>query len=369
MFSELDNGIANLQAAKDKLAIYRQAVLKKAFEGELTQEWRSRQTNLPTADQLLEQIKTEREAHYQQQLRTWQQSVIEWDAQGRKGKKPTKPKKWKELSLISELELVKLSSLPENWIYTKQGQLIEEPKYGTSKKCSYDIRDRAVLRIPNISNGRIDSSDLKYAEFSEDEMSAYRLLANDILTIRSNGSVDLVGKCAQVSLQDVNFLYAGYLIRIRPFQKSVNSKYLLHCLSSIDLRIQIESKAKSTSGVNNINSGELSSLIIPICSLAEQQQIVQEIESRLSVCDKLGESIDESLQKAEALRQSILKRAFAGRLLTEVELAACRQEPDWEPAEKLLQRIKGEKAAPVDTAPVDTAPVDTVPTTGNLFEQ
>ena len=70
LFSELDNGIANLQAAKDKLAIYRQAVLKKAFEGELTQAWRAQQTDLPTADELLEQIKTERQAHYQQQLRT-----------------------------------------------------------------------------------------------------------------------------------------------------------------------------------------------------------------------------------------------------------------------------------------------------------
>ena len=103
----------------------------------------------------------------------------------------------------------------------------------------------------------------------------------------------------------------------------------------------------------HLNIGDIKKLRFPICSFEEQNQIVQEIESRLSVCDKLGESIDESLQKAEALRQSILKRAFAGQLLTAAELTACRQEPDWEPAEKLLQRIKGEKA---------------VPTTGNLFE-
>src|SRR5690606_12043616 len=50
LFSELNNGIANLKAAKDKLEIYRQAVLKKAFEGELTKEWREQQSNLPTAD-------------------------------------------------------------------------------------------------------------------------------------------------------------------------------------------------------------------------------------------------------------------------------------------------------------------------------
>ncbi len=89
-----------------------------------------------------------------------------------------------------------------------------------------------------------------------------------------------------------------------------------------------------------INTTQLKSINIPICCLEEQHQIVQEIESRLSVCDKLAESINESLQKAEALRQSILKKAFAGQLLTEAELAACRKEPDWEPAEQLLQRIQ-----------------------------
>ena len=75
-------------------------------------------------------------------------------------------------------------------------------------------------------------------------------------------------------------------------------------------------------------------------NLTEQKQIVQEIETRLSVCDKLNESIDQSLEKAQALRQSILKKAFEGKLLSEGELQNCRQQPDWEPAAKLLEKIK-----------------------------
>ena len=82
---------------------------------------------------------------------------------------------------------------------------------------------------------------------------------------------------------------------------------------------------------------------VPVAPVREQTQIVEAIETRLSVCDKLSESIDQSLEKAEALRQSILKKAFSGKLLTETELEACRKEPDWEPAEKLLERIKKEK--------------------------
>jgi len=81
---------------------------------------------------------------------------------------------------------------------------------------------------------------------------------------------------------------------------------------------------------------------IPLLSPSEQQQIVQEIEERLSVCDKMEETIGQSLQKAESLRQSILKKAFAGKLLTKTELEEVRKAPDWEPAEKLLQRIKNE---------------------------
>ena len=79
---------------------------------------------------------------------------------------------------------------------------------------------------------------------------------------------------------------------------------------------------------------------IPIPSLEEQIQIVQEIETRLSVCDKLNESTDQSLEKAQALRQSILKKAFEGKLLSQDELQTCRQQPDWEPAAKLLERVK-----------------------------
>lgn len=85
----------------------------------------------------------------------------------------------------------------------------------------------------------------------------------------------------------------------------------------------------------------------------EQEKIVQEIESRLSVCDKLEENIEQPLHQAEALRQSILKKAFEGRLLTEAELEEVRKSPDWEPAEKLLEKIRSEKSKTVDKIPVE----------------
>ncbi len=112
------------------------------------------------------------------------------------------------------------------------------------------------------------------------------------------------------------------------------------------------SKTKELRGYNqgaaqpNLNTGIIGAMVIPIGPLNDMKKTVQAIESRLSVCDKLSESIDQSLDKSEALRQSILKKAFEGKLLKESELEACRKENDWEPAEKLLERIKKDKVKP-----------------------
>ena len=93
----------------------------------------------------------------------------------------------------------------------------------------------------------------------------------------------------------------------------------------------------------NINLTTLEKLVVPFCTKKEQHQIVREIESRLSVCDKVEQNITEALDKSEALRQSILKKAFEGKLLSPAEIEACRQEADYVPASVLLERIKKEK--------------------------
>ncbi|NLW05649.1 MAG: hypothetical protein GX029_10560, partial [Pseudomonadaceae bacterium] len=93
LFSELDSGIASLKTAQEQLKIYRQALLKHAFEGKLTEQWRKDNADqLETPEQLLARIQTERETRYQQQLKEWKQAVKDWEAKGKDGKKPTKPK-------------------------------------------------------------------------------------------------------------------------------------------------------------------------------------------------------------------------------------------------------------------------------------
>lgn len=199
------------------------------------------------------------------------------------------------------------------------GDAIEKPRYGTSKKCDYlrTANSTAVLRIPNIDtkNGRVDSSDLKYAEFNEKELEQLSLKNGDILIIRSNGSISLVGSSAIIRKCDTDKTYAGYLMRLRILNKEkLLPQYLLYYLSSPDARRYIESVAKSTSGVNNINSQEISKLCVPLSSIEKQEKTVAEIEMKLSVYHEIEKSVDTVLVQADAMRQSILKQAFEGAM-------------------------------------------------------
>jgi type I restriction enzyme S subunit len=94
----------------------------------------------------------------------------------------------------------------------------------------------------------------------------------------------------------------------------------------------------------NLNTDIIADITLPLCSRTEQLGIVQEIESRLSVCDKIEQTIEDSLKKAEALRQSILKKAFAGKLTKDWRKKHPELIAGENSAEKLLEKIKAEKA-------------------------
>jgi len=120
-----------------------------------------------------------------------------------------------------------------------------------------------------------------------------------------------------------------------PRSNLVNMKFMFYCM-------QVNQVRNDTHKRYWISVYAKRKIFIP--SPKEQTQIVQEIESRLSVCDKMEQSITESIEKAEALRQSILKKAFEGKLLSKAEIELCKKETDYEPASELLKKIKAEKA-------------------------
>jgi type I restriction enzyme S subunit len=334
LFSELDKGIEHLKKAQAQLKVYRQAVLKAAFEGKLTEVWRSSfaKATADDADQLLEQIQSARQDHYEQQLTEWNTAVSEWEAGGKDGRKPGKPRKPKEYPPLTEAELGELPGLPEGWKWVRLGNLSTGVEYGSSKKSS-ETGKIPVIRMGNMQEGKIDWDDLVYTSDSE-EIEKYLLMKGDVLFNRTN-SPELVGKTV-VYLGEQPAIFAGYLIRVNHFPEAIDSKLLNYFLNSYLAKNQ-GNKVK-TDGVNqsNINGQKLSNYPIPLSTVIEQHQIVQEIESRLSVCDHLEQEIEKALQQSEALRQSILKKAFEGKLVP--------QDPNDEPATVLLERIKAERA-------------------------
>lgn len=331
LFEEIDRGVDSLRAAKNGVSLYRQSLLKSAFGGCLTADWRAQNPDkLESQDALLDRIRKERESRYQAALEEWNQADAEWRKGGKNGKRPRKPKRPRAIPIRPT------NICPHGWMTVPLGLTIVDPIYGTSKKCGYGLGATGVLRIPNIGLGYIDPRDLKSATFDEKESAKFSLQEGDVLIIRSNGSLSIVGKPAIVLRQHAAYLFAGYIIRIRPISGSILPKYLLYLMMEPNVRVQIETKAKSTSGVNNISAKELQELNVPICSPAEQAELVRLLDTRLEAAELLDREIDASLARADALRQSILKKAFAGQLVP--------QDPDDEPAAALLERIQAGRA-------------------------
>ena len=220
----------------------------------------------------------------------------------------------------------------ESWEDQVLGNLLSDLRYGTAQKCTYDDCGKPVLRIPNILEGSISHDDLKYAEFDQAEVEKLAIRAGDLLVIRSNGSLDLVGRTALASEADEGFLFAGYLIRLRPRQEVVNPGFLLLVLLSPVTRRRIELAARSTSGVNNINSKFLSGLQLGLPSLEEQHEIVRRAQDLFTLADQLEARLTCARKVVDRLTPALLAKAFRGELVP--------QDPGDEPASVLLERIR-----------------------------
>ncbi|GBC60813.1 hypothetical protein DENIS_1772 [Desulfonema ishimotonii] len=310
-------------------------MLKYAFEGKLTEEWRKQHQPDP-AEKLLEQIRLERERHHQQQLEEWKAACEQANAEGKK--KPTKPRKPKELPPLTEDELGELPALPEGWCWTKLGK-ITDIVGGVTKGRKLDDKKTVklpYLRVANVQDGYLDLKEIKHIRVLDSDLKKYRLVYGDIL-FTEGGDKDKLGRGSVWKGEIKNCIHQNHIFRARTINNDVMlAKYISYSCQTQTAKKYYFDHAKQTVNLASINMTVLSNTPIPITNSSEQHAIVQEIESRLSVCDKLEQTIETNLRKSDALRQSILKKAFEGKLVP--------QNPDDEPAEKLLERIQLEKA-------------------------
>ncbi|MBR4911441.1 MAG: restriction endonuclease subunit S [Bacteroidales bacterium] len=170
------------------------------------------------------------------------------------------------------------------------------------------------LRVANVYYNRLDLSEIKEIGVQESEIEDKLLKKDDLLFVEGNGSKEQIGRVAIWNGSIENCLHQNHIIKGRPLGTML-SKFALYYFISDFGREQILKVASSTSGLYTLSTEKVRNLKVPSCSLTEQQRIVNEIESCLSQATASETYIENALQQAEALRQSILKKAFSGELV------------------------------------------------------
>ena len=235
LFSELDKGIENLRTARQQLKTYRQAVLKWAFEGRLTNE-----------------------------------NVKDGEL----------PKGWKWVKLNDVAKKSSLKALPKD--------------YPNAKFIGMDCIQSNTLKPYFLYDFKEFKSAGNYFKTNQVLYGRMRPYLNKVYRAEFDGTCS-----GEFIILDCGDLFNPDLL-----------KYILHSKGFVSFANSI-----TTGDRPRISFEEISDYDIPLASIKEQNKIVEEIESRLSVADKMEESITQSLMHAEGLRQSILKKAFEGRLI------------------------------------------------------
>jgi len=305
LFSDLDKATEDLKKTQEQLKIYRQSVLKAAFEGKLTEKWRR---NNPYEKNYLEKI--------HRSIKNFNFIKTGQDVPRR----------------LPPLDFLYLPSLPDNWLWVEAHKICTSVRDGTHDTPKYIENGNPLITSKNLKNGKIDFNNVQFiSKKDHKEISKRSFVENDDILFGMIGTIGnpVIVKCKkEFSIKNVGLFKKNY--------DYIIPKYLRYWLESSKLfKILKEKDFIKGTTQKFISLGNLRILPIPLSSLEEQYEIVNEIESRLSVCDKLEETVKQSLEQIDYLRQSILKKAFEGKLVS--------QDPNDEPAEKLLERIKQEK--------------------------
>lgn len=325
LLSDLDAGVKALEGVRAKLRLYRAAVLKAAVEGTLTFEWRKAHPDVEPASELLQRILAERRRRWEEaQLKKYKDA----------GKQP--PKNWSEKyqEPVGPDDSI-IQALPQGWCCATIEQLTTELSNGFGKRKQAEGVPHVVLRLADIVNGEITLAATRSVNCLPEESQRYGLSPLDVLFIRVNGSADLVGRIILVGETDKVILYCDHFIRGRMVLPFV-SKWIRAYGDTQKFRRFVDQNKVSSAGQNTISQTSLETSVVCLPPLEEQEVIVDAVEDQLSTIDRLESDLEAKLRSATALRQSLLKAAFEGKLVP--------QDPNDEPASELLKRIAAERA-------------------------
>ena len=309
LFAELDKGEEALREVQKLLARYRQSVLKAAVTGTLTADWRAANSQLKeNGEDLLTRILEERRT-------TWQ---------GRgKCKEPVEP--------VAE----GLPELPEGWVWASVEQLATVIGGLTKNKKRGEMpMKRPMLRVANVYQDRLELDDVHESGVTEGELDRVTLRKGDMLVVEGNGSKDQIGRMAVWNGEIPDAVHQNHLIKVRMIDPDVVA-FAMKWFQSPEGRQNIELVASSTSGLYTLSISKIERLAVPLPSKDELNEICDRLDEAFARMAPVHDWCEAELNRSAALRQSILKDAFSGKLVP--------QDRSDEPAEKLLDRIRASR--------------------------
>ena len=256
LFSELDNGVETLKKTKQQLAVYRQAVLKEAFEGKFT-------------------------AH------------IPCDV---------------DLSWASEEETKSLPAIPTEWRYIALSNLGDLGRGKSKHRPRNDPKLFEGGKYPFLQTGEVKAAKQYITEYSK--MYGEFGLQQSKLWPKGTLCITIAANIAETAFLGIDACFPDSVVGFTPYEHII-PEYIKYFIESQKLRLWAFAPATAQ---KNINLDTLENLIVPYCSVEEQQLVIAEIEARMTICDSIEQTVDIALQQAEAMRQSILKKAFEGEL-------------------------------------------------------
>lgn len=206
-------------------------------------------------------------------------------------------------------EQIEKYNLPKGWVWTKIEHISLRIHYGYTASATQNDTGIKLLRITDIQDNKVNWENVPFCEIQPNDIDKFELKENDIVFARTGATV---GKSFLIPKNIPKAVFASYLIRI-DLSRQVSSKYIYYFFQSANYWKQISSKAIG-SGQPSVNANSLSNLTLPLCNINEQNRIVLKLEEILSGLEKSKEQLEFSLKQLNFYKQSILKKAYSGKL-------------------------------------------------------
>jgi type I restriction enzyme, S subunit len=329
-FSRLEAATLALKRVQANLKRYRASVLKAACDGRLVPteaELAHKQgRDYEPADKLLERILRERRARWEAE------TLARMTASG----KPPKDDGWKQkYKAPSPPKITDLPSLPDGWCWASVDQ-VGMVQLGRQRSPEHHEGDHMTpyLRVANVFEDRVDTSDVNWMNFTPAERVTFGLREGDIL-LNEGQSLELIGRPAMYRNEIPGCCFQNTLVRFRP-SESLDGTYALALFLAYFHSGRFQKIAKWTTNIAHLGALRFASLEFPLPPISEQHRIAVACEEVSSRAGHLRTALARELNHSSTLRRAILVDAFSGGLLP--------QDSNDEPASVLLERIRTERA-------------------------